>query len=84
MREQGVVLKDSIHRPLIGRQRTHFLTKDLETTRRGDLKTRNHAERGGLSTARWSEQRKEIAVADIKVDAVNCGDIIEEFRDAAQ
>ncbi len=84
MREQGVVLKDSVHRSLIGRQRTHFLPEDLKTARRGDLKTRNHAERGGLTAARRSEQRKELAVANVKVDTVNCGDIIEEFGDAAE
>ena len=69
MREQGVVWTVFTGRLLGGSE--HFLTKDLETARRGNLKTRNHAEGGGLSAARWSEQRKELAVTNIKVDAVN-------------
>ena len=84
MREQGVVLKHRVYRPLIGRQRgdIHPIQKDLPA--RGDLEARDHAQGRGLAAARGAEDCDELAAFDFQIEIIHDGRSIKLLADVPQ
>src|SRR5215218_6661916 len=77
MREERVALEDGVDRALVRRALRHVdpVEKDLPLGRL--LEPAQHAQRGGLPTARRAEEREELAGFDLEVDAVDGGDAVE-------
>src|SRR5207244_5267684 len=68
MREERVVLEHHADIPLERRQARHGLALEVDLTRRRREKTRDQAERGRLAAAGGTEQRHELAFADLEID----------------
>ena len=66
VREERIMLKDRVHRPLVGRQVLDLVT--IEKNRAGGhvLEARDHAQERGLAAAARSEQREKLVVPDIE------------------
>ena len=70
VREQGVVLEDRVHVAPVGRDLGDVLALEADLPRRRLLEAGDHAQGGGLATARRPEQGEELAALDGDVDAV--------------
>jgi hypothetical protein len=75
MREKGVVLEDKTDVPLIGHQIRNVIRSDMDTAAVRSFESGNHPESGGLSAARWAEERQELAGLDLKAHVVDRRDL---------
>ncbi len=67
--EQGVVLKDRVDRPVVGRHAAHVLPGQLDRSPARLLEAGDHPQRRRLAGARGPKQREELALLDLQVDA---------------
>ena len=65
MREQGILLKDRVDLPLIGRNVINPHTVEQDVSRRRRRETSNDPQRGGFTAPAGSEQREELLVIDV-------------------
>ena len=70
VREKGIVLKDGVHLPLVGRKAGDVSTAQLDPSPIGLLEAGDQTKRGCLSRARRTEQGEELSPRDLKLDAV--------------
>ena len=70
VREQRVALEDGVHGPRVRRRVAHRLPVDQERAAGGGLEAADQVEGGGLAAAARSQQREELTLADLEVDAV--------------
>src|SRR5260370_29641673 len=79
MRPQRIALEDHDHARLFRRQRPPGARDDhaihLDHAGAGLNKTGNHSKRGGLTAARRTKQRNELALGDLQIEIIN-GDLI--------
>ena len=64
------MLKDRIHRPILGRQARNILAKDRNPARCGLVEPGNQPQKRGLAAARWPQKGKEFIRPDGQVDTV--------------
>ena len=74
VREERVRLEDGVHRPLVRRQIGDVLVAEEDRAGGRLLKPGDHAERGGLATARRAEQGEERALRDGQFERVDGGE----------
>ena len=74
VREERILLKDSVHRPLVGGQVLDLLAIEHDLALGHRLETGDHAQQGGLAAARGPEQGEELVVADIQRHLAEGGD----------
>ena len=84
MREDRIVLKDHIGRPLVGRQVDGRMAVDADVPGCRGVEAGDRAQKGGLAAAGWSEQREEFAGGNVEadiveraIDAVIAADVID-------
>ena len=70
---QGVVLEDHGDIAVLGREVGDVAFTDPNGSGVDLLQAREHAERGGLAAAGWSDQHHEFAVADLQIEFVDGG-----------
>ena len=70
MGEEGIVLEHGVDRPLEGRQVVDRLAAEDDAPLGGMIESGDQPQQGGLAAARRPEQRKELALANRHVDAV--------------
>ena len=54
----------------------HQLVADVEFARGDLLQARHHAQRGGFAAARRADQYDELIIRDLKVEIVDCRDLV--------
>ena len=79
MREERVVLEDHVDRALVGRIGGHVATTQQDRPAGRELEAADHPQRGRLAAARRTEQREELAGADLERDAVDRPDLAESL-----
>src|SRR6185369_668873 len=62
----------------------HYTAPELDAAGGGQVEAAEHPQRGRLAAARRSEQREELARADLQVDRIDRDDIAEPLRDTGQ
>ena len=72
MRKERIGLEHRIHRPLVWRQIGDVLPIQQDHPIGGHLKPGNQAQQRGLATARWAKKRKELTLANLDRDIVQC------------
>src|SRR5471032_280071 len=68
VREQGVILEHHADIPLVRRNVVDRAAAQLNFTRRRGFETREHHQAGGLARAGRTEQGKEFALSDFKIE----------------
>jgi hypothetical protein len=71
MGKERVVLKHGVDVPLVGREVGHIAARQLYPSLIGTLEAGNHPEAGGLSRAGGPEEREELVLSYVQVDAVD-------------
>ena len=79
MREERVALEDGVDVALVGGEEGDVFTLQLNEAARRLLEAADHAQGCGLAAAGWAEEGEELAVGDIKRDAVHRGLISEHL-----
>ena len=79
MREERVALEDGVDVALVGGEEGDIFTLQLNEAARWLFEAADHAQGCGLAAAGWAEEGEELAVGDIKRDAVHCGLISEHL-----
>ncbi len=81
VREQRIILKYGIHRPLIRREIRYVLPIEKDLTSGGPVKTCDHSQAGGLARTGRPQHGKELAIPDLKRDAIHGFHILEMAAD---
>ena len=84
VREERIRLEDRVHVALVGRQRRHVDSPELDASLGGLLEAADHPQRRRLATARWPEEREEVAALDVERDVVDGDDVVEALRQPDQ
>ena len=84
VREEGVVLEDRVHVPLVRRQPGDVLALELDQARRRLLEPADHPQGRGLATAGRAEEAEELAVPDLEVDVIDGRRVTESLDDIDQ
>ncbi len=71
MGEQGIGLEDHADIAVGSRQLCHIDVANENPPGARHLKPGDHAQRGGLAAARWTQQRHQLAGLNIERDVVN-------------
>ena len=79
MGEERVALEDGVDVALVGGEEGNVFALQLNEAARRLLEAADHAQGCGLAAAGWAEEGEELAVGDIKRDAVHCGLISEHL-----
>jgi hypothetical protein len=79
VRKQRVGLEHHVHRAVVGRHGRHVLPAEQDAPRRGFLEAREHAQQGGLATARAAQQGKDLALADGQRHLVHRHRLVKPF-----
>jgi hypothetical protein len=66
MRKQRIVLEHHVDRPLVRWNGSDVGTIELDVALIGSLETGKHAQQRALAAAGWSQQREELAGADVE------------------
>ena len=74
MREQRKILNHHIDRPLVGRHIRDVLAVEINPSAVGILEAANHAQGGGLATARRPQHGHEFAFLDLKAEVIDGAD----------
>jgi hypothetical protein len=77
VREQRVVLEDRVHVAFVRRQPRDVPPPQQDPPRCRLLEAGDHPQAGGLTGARWPEQREELAGPDVEGDAVDRDHVTE-------
>ncbi|MDT4856598.1 hypothetical protein FQZ97_909930 [compost metagenome] len=64
VREQRIALEHHVHRPVVGRHVRHVLPAEQDAPGGRLFEAGQHAQQGGLATARTAQQGKDLALAD--------------------
>jgi hypothetical protein len=81
MGEQRVGLEDRVDVPLVGRALRDVVAAEEDAAVGGLLEAADHAQRGGLSTARGPEQGVERAARHLEIERVDRRHVAEALRD---
>jgi hypothetical protein len=81
MREERVRLEDGVDVPLVGRALRDVVAAEEDAPVGGLLEAADHAQRGGLSTARGPEQGVERAARHLEIERVDRRHVAEALRD---
>ena len=80
VREEGIALEDGVHIPLICGEEGDINALQFNEPAGRLLKATDHAERRGLAASGRPEEGEELAIADVKGDAVNGHLVAEALR----
>ncbi|MCY1180588.1 hypothetical protein D9M73_210430 [compost metagenome] len=81
VREQRVVLKDSVQRSTVGRQAADVLAIDAQGAGVRLQEAGDRTQQCGLATAAGAEQNNELALLDVQVNVVQCPVSPKAFAD---
>ena len=84
VREQRVVLEDRVDVARVGRQAGDVGAAQLDRAGVGDREAGDQPQRRRLARAGGAEQREELALGDVEVDAVDGGEVAVALGQAAQ
>ena len=73
MREQCIILKDSINRAAVGRNAGDQLTVDTHIAFVKVFKTTNGSKQGGFTAAGRTEQSDKLTLLNFQGESVECG-----------
>src|SRR5918992_2888158 len=82
--EERVRLEDGVHVPLVGREVRDVVAADQHLALVGPFEAGDQAKRRRLPTARWAEQRQELAAVDVEIEPVDGDDVVEALRHATE
>jgi hypothetical protein len=81
--EQRVVLEHEAHAPLADRAVGDVLVAEQDAAAVGEIQARDQAQQRGLARAGRSQQRDQLAGADVEVDPLQGGKLAELLGDVA-
>ncbi len=79
--EQGVLLKDGVHTPLVGGHVVDLLPQEEDVALVRRLKAADEPQQGRLAAAGGAEQGDKLVVVDVQVDAFQHRLTVERFGD---
>jgi hypothetical protein len=83
MREERVRLKDSIHRPVVRRDRGDITPRDEHLACCREIEPRDHPQEGRFATPRRPEEREELPLTDRQIDPRDRKRVAESLLDPA-
>lgn len=84
MRKERVILEHRCNRTFFGRPVPHIVVIDRDRAGVWSLEPGDHAQRRGLATTRWTEQREELPARNIETHLADDSPTIERFLETSQ
>ena len=84
MREERVILEDSVHRALVGGQVFDFLAVEVNGACGGAFKSGDHTQKSAFAAARRAKKREKLVVGDVECDLRKRGEGAEILADLPQ
>ena len=82
--EEGVVLEDRVHRPVVGRQARDVVPGQLDRALVGELEARDHPQRRRLARSGRAEHREELPARDVEIDRVDRRHVAEALDETPE